>query len=168
MKMNRMSMMEQAQNGRGGMEGRPVPGGQGRVQKPVNPQNRQGGGPEDNPELTELVEALSELFYDGRLPEDFDMEKACMDPAFAQLLAELPPAAAVRVYAAEQKAAGAEENAREQVSARMRSRGGLPRSQRGGAMASPAPDYAGMSSEAFRSLLAKMKQTARNGGNTRL
>ena len=127
----------------------------------------QGGAPND-PEFEALVEEIAALISQGDLPEGFDMEDAAKDPALSALMREYGAAAGIRIYAAEQRAEEAEGNAMERVSARMRERGALPKSTRGGYAAPAATNYHGMSSEAFRQLVQQMKKTARDGGKTRL
>lgn len=138
------------------------------------PMPRQGNAPQDmaapqgNGDFDALVEELTALIQQGRMPEGFDLMTACQDPAFLDLMEQFPAEAAVRVYMAEKKAAEAEENAMSRVNAQVRSRNGLPRSQRGAAMSAPAPDYRNMDSDAFKGLLYNVKKSARNGGNPRL
>jgi len=111
---------------------------------------------------------LAVLMNNGMLPEGFDLKAAMADPAFIELSAELPPYAAVRVYAAEQKAADAEEQAMENILQQLRSREGLPRAARAEQPVSPERDYENMSTEEFLRLEQEMKKRARNGLTTRL
>jgi hypothetical protein len=126
------------------------------------------GGKDSDPEFEALVEEISTLISDGKLPEGFDMEQAAQDPALVALMREYGAAAGIRIYAAEQRAEEAENSAMERMSARMRERSALPKSSRGGSAAPAATNYRGMSSESFRELMQQMKKTARDGGKTRL
>jgi hypothetical protein len=73
---------------------------------------------------------LNELMKSNRLPAGFDLVAAAQDPAFMRLTMELPAYAAVRVYAAERRAANAEQQAMQTLLQRLRAREGLPRAAR--------------------------------------
>ena len=126
------------------------------------------GNAGNDPEFDALVDEISALVQKGKLPEGFDLESAAKDPELAELMREYGAEAGIRIYAAEQRAEEAENNAMERVSARVRERSALPKSTRGGSAAPAATNYHGMSSEAFRALMQQMKKTARDGGKTRL
>ena len=123
---------------------------------------------QNDPEFEALVDEISVLVQQGKLPEGFDLESAAKDPELANLMREYGAEAGIRIYAAEQRAEEAESNAMERVSTRVRERSQLPKSTRGGSAAPAATNYHGMSSEAFRALMQQMKKTARDGGKTRL
>ena len=123
---------------------------------------------QNDPEFEALLDEISVLVQQGKLPEGFDLESAAKDPELANLMREYGAEAGIRIYAAEQRAEEAENNAMERVSARVRERSALPKSTRGGSAAPAATNYHGMSSEAFRALMQQMKKTARDGGKTRL
>lgn len=123
---------------------------------------------EKDPEFEAMVDEVSALMQEGKLPDGFDMETAAKDPALFQLMYEYGVNAGIRIYAAEQRAQDAEDNAMERKSARVRERSQLPKSTRGGSAAPAATNYHGMSSESFRQLMQQMKKTARDGGKTRL
>jgi hypothetical protein len=123
---------------------------------------------EKDPEFEAMVDEVSALMQEGKLPDGFDMETAAKDPALFQLMYEYGVNAGIRIYAAEQRAQDAEDNAMERMSARVRERSQLPKSTRGGSAAPAATNYHGMSSESFRQLMQQMKKTARDGGKTRL
>ena len=123
---------------------------------------------QNDPEFEALVDELSTLVQQGKLPEGFDLKTAVEDPELTDLMREYGAEAGIRIYAAEQRAEEAEDSAMERVSARVRERGALPKSTRGGSAAPAATNYHGMSSEAFRALMQQMKKTARDGGKTRL
>lgn len=122
---------------------------------------------EENP-FAALAAELAQMAQEGNLPEGFDLEEACQDPAFAALLGEMPPNAAMRVYAAEQRAEQAQENAMQSLAARQQARASLPLPTRGGSAATATPDYTAMSPAAFRALEAQMKAAARNGKKVRI
>ena len=123
---------------------------------------------ETDPEFEALVDEITALISDGKMPEGFDMEQAAQDPALVALMREYGAAAGIRIYDAEQRGEEAENSAMERMSARMRERSALPKSTRGGSAAPAATNYRGMSSESFRELMQQMKKTARDGGKTRL
>lgn len=123
---------------------------------------------ENDPEFEALVDEVSALMQQGKLPEGFDLEEAANDPALVKLMREYGAGAGIRIFAAEKRAEDAENSAMERMSARVRERGALPKSTRGGSAAPSATNYHGMSSESFRQLMQQMKKTARDGGKTRL
>ena len=133
-----------------------------------NAKPTQQNAQETDPEFEALVDEITALISDGKMPEGFDMEQAASDPALAELMREYGAAAGIRIYVAEQRAEEAENNAMERMSARVRERSALPKSTRGGSVAPAATNYRGMSSESFRALMQQMKKTARDGGKTRL
>ena len=96
-------------------------------------------------------------------PEDFDLSEAVKDRAFAELLQEFEPKAAVRIYAAEKRADEAENSVKTRMSEQARSRSALPKSQRTDRAAAPAPDYMSMSKEAFSTLEKQYRNAAHNG-----
>ena len=107
--------------------------------------------------------ALVALERDGALPEGFSLEEAVQDPAFAALVREFEPAAAVRIYAAERRAEQAEQRIRSEMSETVRARNALPRSGRADRAVAPAPDYMAMSDEAFRALEQQYRTAAHSG-----
>lgn len=134
-----------------------------------NEPNFQASGPVTEPEepmenpFAEIGSALAALYENGELPEDFDLEAACSDPAFAELLQEFEPKAAVRIYAAEAAAENAYAEAMEAMTQRLNARNALPKSTRPTRAIAPTPDYMSLSPEAFRALEAQLKTAARNG-----
>ena len=120
------------------------------------------GTEEENPFL-EAAQALAEMEENDELPEGFDLEDAVQDYAFAKLLSEFEPQAAVRIYAAERRADEAEQNARAEMSETVRARGALPRPQRADRAIGASPDYMAMSDEAFRALEQQYKKAAHSG-----
>lgn len=122
---------------------------------------------EGNP-FADIAEALIALYDAGDLPEGFDLEAACSDPAFATLLQEFEPKAAVRIYAAEAKAESAYADAMEAMTEKLNARKALPKSTRTNRAVSPAPDYLSLSPEAFRALENQYKTAARSGKRIKL
>ena len=105
------------------------------------------------PEVMEGAQELSALMREGRLPAGFDIRAACSDPAFADLLMEMPAYAAARVYAAEHRSSAASaRNVRQQR---------LPQMQQAEAGGAVAPNYMDMSTEEFRKLEQALKRGAR-------
>lgn len=143
---------------------------QNRMQQRLNTANGNSpaGGAGSDPEFEALVDELATLIQSGKLPENFDLETAANDPDLIALMREYGAEAGIRIYAAQQRAQQAEDSAMERMNARVRERGALPKSTRGGGAAPAATNYHGMSSDAFRSLMQQMKKTARDGGKTRL
>ena len=131
---------------------------------PVQPEAVEPNVPteEENP-FYEAAEALIALQQEGMLPEAFDLEAACADPAFAQLLQEFEPKAAVRIYAAEAKADNAYAEAMQAMTDKLNVRNALPKSTRPNRAIAPTPDYMALSPEAFRALEAQIKTAARSG-----
>ncbi len=117
---------------------------------------------EENP-FIDAANELAEMEENGELPEDFDLSGAVRDPAFAALLQEFEPKAAVRIYVAEKRAEEAEENVKTRMSEQARSRKALPKSQRTDRAVAPAPDYMSMSREAFSALEQQYRNAAHNG-----
>jgi hypothetical protein len=116
----------------------------------------------ENP-FTEAAEELLALEQANELPEGFELKTAAADPAFAGLLAEFEPKAAVRIYVAERRADEAEETAKTRMSEQARTRSALPKSQRTDRAVAPAPDYMSMSREAFRALEQQYRNASHNG-----
>lgn len=131
----------------------------------MRPQKQQDGG--EIPFL-ELTQALAEMEAAGELPEGFDLMTACSDRAFVELMLEFPAEAAVRIYAAEQRAAEAEQKAKSSVQRKMQQRAGLPKMSRAGGSFAAQPDYMSMSSEEFRKLEQQLKQASRAGRSVRI
>lgn len=116
----------------------------------------------ENPFL-DAANELAEMEENGALPEGFNLSAAVQDPAFAALLKEFEPKAAVRIYAAEKRADEAENTVKSRMSEQARSRSALPKSQRTDRAVAPAPDYMGMSREAFSQLEQQYKNAAHSG-----
>ena len=116
----------------------------------------------ENP-FIEAANTLVEMEQNGELPDDFDLSEAVHDRAFAELLQEFEPKAAVRIYVAEKRADEAENNVKTRMSEQARSRGALPKSQRTDRAVSAAPDYMSMSREAFSALEKQYRNAAHNG-----
>lgn len=98
------------------------------------------------------VQAILEELTTIDLPEGFDLAEAGRDVEFARLLVQYPTDAAVRIYAAEQRAQSAAseaEKAPQQVADQLRSRAAVPQSSRSSAVAGP-PDFMHMSREEYR------------------
>ena len=116
----------------------------------------------ENP-FYEAAEALAEMEQNGMLPEGFTLSEAASDRAFAALLTEFPPEAAVRIYAAERRADRAEETARAELQETVRVRNALPKSTRADRAVAATPDYMAMSNDAFRALEQQYRNAARSG-----
>ena len=116
----------------------------------------------ENP-FIEAANALVEMERNGELPEGFDLQAAVQDRAFAELLQEFEPKAAVRIYVAEKRADEAENSVKTRMSEQARSRSQLPKSQRTDRAAAPTPDYMSMSKEAFSALEKQYRTAAHNG-----
>lgn len=127
------------------------------------PEAAEPAAPEEENPFIEAAVTLSEMERDGALPEGFVLSDAVQDPAFAKLLREFAPEAAVRIYSAERRAEEAENNARSEMSETIRVRNALPRSNRADRAIAPAPDYLSMSDEAFRALERQYRTAAQNG-----
>jgi hypothetical protein len=117
---------------------------------------------EENP-FTEAANALVAMEREGTLPEGFDLEAAVKDRAFAALLNEFEPKAAVRIYAAERRAEEAEQTAKARMSEKVQAQKALPKSQRTDRAVTATPNYMAMSKEAFHALEQQYRDAARNG-----
>jgi len=102
---------------------------------------RQEAGPTPEEQAASIVDDLLQV----QTPDGFNMDAAVDDPAFQQLLVEYPAAAAVRIYAAEQRA----NQAPQQVADRLRARQSVPASTRPQQSVMPEPNFRDMSSEDF-------------------
>ncbi len=111
---------------------------------------------EENP-YRAMGEELVRLEQAGKLPEGFDLEAACQDYRFLELLQELEPYGAVRVYAAEKAAENAKAAARAELSQEALRQSQLPRQVRGNRALAAEDDYAAMSPEAFRALESRLR-----------
>ena len=116
----------------------------------------------ENPFL-EAANTLAAMEQNGELPEGFDLSAAVQDRAFAELLTEFEPKAAIRIYLAEKRAEEAEESVKTRMSEQARSRNALPKSQRTDRAVAPAPDYMSMSKEAFSALEKQYRNAAQSG-----
>lgn len=116
----------------------------------------------ENP-FIEAANTLVELERNGELPEGFELETAVHDRAFAELLGEFEPKAAVRIYVAEKRAEEAEDSVKTRMSEKARSRSALPKSQRTDRAIAPTPDYMAMSKEAFAALEKQYRNAAQSG-----
>lgn len=108
---------------------------------------------------TEIKEAVAEeLDIDQRAdmilnevinapqPAGFDLNIASQDPAFIQLLTEMPPSAAMRVWAAERGT----QNARQDIAERLMARQHIPEMTRPMRTVSPKVDWTKVDSATFR------------------
>ena len=114
---------------------------------------------EENP-YRAMGEEIARLEAEGKLPRDFDLEAACNDDRFIELLRELEPYGAIRVYAAERAAETARETAMEELRQETMNRKKLPQPTRGNRMLSAEEDYAAMSPAAFRALENRLRNRA--------
>ena len=111
---------------------------------------------EENP-YRAMGEEIARLEAEGKLPQGFDLEAACGDDRFIELLHELEPYGAIRVYAAERAAEAARTTAREELQREVMDRQKLPQPIRGNRILSAQEDYAAMSPEAFRALENRLR-----------
>ena len=111
---------------------------------------------EENP-YRAVGEEIVRLEAEGKLPQGFDLEAACNDDRFIELLEELEPYGAIRVYAAERAAEMAREAAREELNREAMDRRKLPRPTRPNRLLSAEEDYTAMSPEAFRALENRLR-----------
>ena len=114
---------------------------------------------EENP-YRAMGQEIARLEAEGKLPQGFDLEAACNDDGFMELLHELEPYGAIRVYAAEQAAKTAREAAREELRQQVLDRRKLPLPMKGNRLISAEEDYAAMSPEAFRALENRLRNHA--------
>lgn len=114
---------------------------------------------ESNPYL-EIANEMLRLEAAGKLPEGFSIDEASQDTRFVELLDELEPYGAIRVYAAEKQAQNARQAAREELSREAAARSRLPKSTRGNRALAVEEDYENMSPEAFRALENRLRKHA--------
>ena len=114
---------------------------------------------EENP-YRAMGEEIAKLEAEGKLPEGFDLEAACNDERFMELLHELEPYGAIRVYAAERAAETAKEQALAELRQEALDRKKLPRPIRSNQLLSAEEDYTAMSPEAFRALENRLRNHA--------
>ncbi len=99
-----------------------------------------------------------------QLPDGFDMNTAIADEGFAQLLIDMPTNAAVRVYAAEQRAKAAQtraEQAPQDVAEKLRARQQIPQSTRPQRNVTPEVNYRDMPTDDFFALKEKLEKKRR-------
>ena len=115
----------------------------GTAEGPQGAADARRGAEEPGPESAEeMAASIVDDLMAVQLPRGFDMDAAVGDPAFVDLLAEYPAAAAVRIYQAEHMAP-------QQVADRRRARQGVPASTRPTVSVRPEPNYKQMSTEDF-------------------
>ena len=104
------------------------------------------------PTAEERAQSIVDDLMSVPVPRGFDMDAAVNDPAFVDLLAEYPAAAAVRIYQAEHMAP-------QQVADRLRARQGVPASTRPTQSVRPTPNYKEMSSDDFFKMKERVSKT---------
>ncbi len=116
----------------------------------------------------ELFRLKKENALEGE-PEDY-----VNDPVFLALLREMPPAAALRVYASEKREGSAKRDleAAKEAGARdlmekLLARQALPAQLRSNALAAPETDFSSMSSEQFHALKTRLSRNARQNRDTK-
>ena len=98
-------------------------------------------------DYTEQAQQIAAELTTMELPEGFDLEAAGKDNAFVQLLAQYPPAAAVRIYNAERGAKTAKTTAAQDLAEKLQARQGLPQPLAREQPVNPLPNYNAMSDE---------------------
>ena len=141
--------------------------GQTQQEVPLPPFEAQQAAETENP-FAEVGVKLVQLQREGRIPQDFDLEEACQDRAFAELVLEMDAEAAIRVYAAEKKAENAMQEALDLVQKRLTTRNALPKQGKAAGAISAMPDYNAMSGESFRALENQLRAASRNGKKMRI
>ncbi len=114
------------------------------------------------------AEALADMQSSGELK--LPVESYLKDPAFANMLKEMPCRAAIRLYDATSatNAAGERMNGALDVIEKIKARQSLPSSMRPSAPVSGERDYAGMSGAQFRRLKELFRKSAADGNRVRL
>ncbi|HWS31047.1 MAG TPA: hypothetical protein VN512_13155 [Clostridia bacterium] len=98
-------------------------------------------------DYTEQANKIAAELTTMELPEGFDLEAAGKDPTFVQLLTQYPPAAAVRIYNAEQGAKTAKTAAAQDLAEKLQARQQLPQPLTREQPVNPLPNYNAMSDE---------------------
>lgn len=96
-------------------------------------------------DYTEQASKIAEELTSMELPEGFNLEAAGKDQNFVQLLTKYPPAAAVRIYAAEQGAQSAASKAAQDVAEKLHARQQIPQPLAKEMPVTPTVDYTSMS-----------------------
>lgn len=114
------------------------------------------------------AQALAGMQNSGELK--LPVEAYLKDPAFADMLKEMPYRAAVRLYDATRLTDAADErmNGALDVIEKLKARRSLPSSMRPSAPVSGERDYAGMSGAQFRRLKELFRKSAADGNRVRL
>lgn len=114
------------------------------------------------------AQALAGMQNSGELK--LPVESYLKDPAFANMLKEMPCRAAVRLYDATRLTDAADErmNGALDVIEKLKARQALPSSMRPSAPVSGERDYAGMSGAQFRRLKELFRRSAADGNHVRL
>ena len=114
------------------------------------------------------AQALAGMQNSGELK--LPVEAYLKDPAFADMLKEMPCRAAVRLYDATRLTDAADErmNGALDVKEKLKARRPLPSSMRPSAPVSGERDYAGMSGAQFRRLKELFRKSAADGNRVRL
>jgi hypothetical protein len=117
------------------------------VQTAVQPMQAPAA-PDVNAKAAQIAEELTTM----ELPDGFSLETAKDDSGFMRLLWDMPPAAAVRVYHAEQSAKNAQAKAAKDISEKLLARQQIPQPLAKEQPANPQTDYYRMSDDDFISL----------------
>ncbi len=118
------------------------------------PQTQAQAAPEAPDTAAQATEILEGLLAVPK-PDGFDLDAAMQDPGFVQMATELPPDAAVRVYAAEQRAKQAPQSVAERLQARQQ----IPQSSRPQQAATPVTDWARASEDQFYAEKERRRKT---------
>ena len=103
-------------------------------------------------DVEEEASSIIDELLSMKMPEGFDLAAASKDSAFADLLAEYPTEAAVRIYHAEQRAqsaASAADAAPQQLADKLRARAEVPQSSRSSLVPGP-PNFKTMTSKEYK------------------
>ncbi|HMM30354.1 MAG TPA: hypothetical protein PKB13_01115 [Clostridia bacterium] len=114
-------------------------------------------------DTNERAAHIAEELTTMQMPDGFDLVKAKDDPAFLQLLWDMPASAAVRVYHAEQSAKTAQTKAAQDVAEKLQARQQLPQPMAKELPVTPNVDYNTMSDDAVLAA-RRQRQEARLWG----
>lgn len=128
--------------------------------QPTQPtQPIQGSVPDVNAKATQIAEELTTM----ELPEGFNLEAAKNDQAFLQLLWDMPAAAAVRVYHAEQSAKNAQARAAQDISEKLQARQQIPQPLTKEQPVTPEINYSALSDEEVLAARRQRQEARRRG-----
>lgn len=125
------------------------------VQQAAAPKTPEASTEAQAPDTAAQAAEILEGLLSAPKPDGFDLDAAMQDPAFVQLATEMSPTAAMRVYAAEQRAKQAPQSVAERLQARQQ----IPQSLRPQQAATPVTDWGRASEDQFYAEKERRRKT---------